>query len=342
MHAKQMGKKIKIGINGCGRIGSQVARIAADSSDIEIAAINTRDYSADYVAYRLMYDTAHGKFNGDIKVSNNELYINGNKIKLFNEASPCCIDWKSAGVDVVVESTGKFTDMENASKHLLGGAKKVIITAPSKDAPMYVAGANTHEYKGETVISHASCTTTALAPIAKVLHEKFEIAEALMTTIHSVTASQQTVDGASKKDWRGGRAAFNNIIPSSTGAAKAISKIVPSLEGKITGISMRIPVVNVSVIDLTVKFVQQTSLEKINEVLLKASQKEYKGIIEYSTEELVSTDLNGNKHSVIYDSKASLQLNPTFYKLIAWYDNEWGYSKKVIELIRHMYNVDNS
>ena len=327
---------IKIGINGFGRIGRMVFRAAVEnfSNDIQVVGINDL-LDADYLAYMLKYDSVHGIFNHDIKVEENYLIVDGNKIQVFAEKDPKNITWGALGVDVVVESTGFFLTEELASAHLEAGAKKVIMSAPSKDAtPMFVYGVNHTTYAGQKIISNASCTTNCLAPISKVLHESFGIKRGLMTTVHAATATQKTVDGPSKKDWRGGRGILENIIPSSTGAAKAVGKVLPELNGKLTGMSMRVPTSDVSVVDLTVELEKPATYAEICEAMKKASEGELKGILGYTNEAVVSTDFRNDSRTSIFDEKAGIQLDPTFVKVVSWYDNEWGYSNKVCEMAR--------
>ena len=327
---------IKLGINGFGRIGRMVFRAAVEnfSNDIQVVGINDL-LDADYLAYMLKYDSVHGIFNHDIKVEENYLIVDGNKIQVFAEKDPKNITWGALGVDVVVESTGFFLTEELASAHLEAGAKKVIMSAPSKDAtPMFVYGVNHTTYAGQKIISNASCTTNCLAPISKVLHESFGIKRGLMTTVHAATATQMTVDGPSKKDWRGGRGILENIIPSSTGAAKAVGKVLPELNGKLTGMSMRVPTSDVSVVDLTVELEKPATYAEICEAMKKASEGELKGILGYTNEAVVSTDFRNDSRTSIFDEKAGIQLDPTFVKVVSWYDNEWGYSTKVCEMAR--------
>ena len=327
---------IKLGINGFGRIGRMVFRAAVEnfSNDIQVVGINDL-LDADYLAYMLKYDSVHGIFNHDIKVEENYLIVDGNKIQVFAEKDPKNITWGALGVDVVVESTGFFLTEELASAHLEAGAKKVIMSAPSKDAtPMFVYGVNHTTYAGQKIISNASCTTNCLAPISKVLHESFGIKRGLMTTVHAATATQKTVDGPSKKDWRGGRGILENIIPSSTGAAKAVGKVLPELNGKLTGMSMRVPTSDVSVVDLTVELEKPATYAEICEAMKKASEGELKGILGYTNEAVVSTDFRNDSRTSIFDEKAGIQLDPTFVKVVSWYDNEWGYSTKVCEMAR--------
>ena len=327
---------VKLGINGFGRIGRMVFRAAVEnfSNDIQVVGINDL-LDADYLAYMLKYDSVHGIFNHDIKVEENYLIVDGNKIQVFAEKDPKNITWGALGVDVVVESTGFFLTEELASAHLEAGAKKVIMSAPSKDAtPMFVYGVNHTTYAGQKIISNASCTTNCLAPISKVLHEAFGIKRGLMTTVHAATATQKTVDGPSKKDWRGGRGILENIIPSSTGAAKAVGKVLPELNGKLTGMSMRVPTSDVSVVDLTVELEKPATYAEICEAMKKASEGELKGVLGYTNEAVVSTDFRNDARTSIFDEKAGIQLDPTFVKVVSWYDNEWGYSNKVCEMAR--------
>ena len=327
---------IKLGINGFGRIGRMVFRAAGEnfSDDIQVGGINDL-LDADYLAYMLRYDSVHGHFNHDIKVEGNYMIVDGNKIQIFAEKDPSQITWGALGVDVVVESTGFFLTEELASAHIKAGAKKVIMSAPSKDAtPMFVYGVNDKTYAGQQIISNASCTTNCLAPISKVLHETFGIKRGLMTTVHAATATQKTVDGPSKKDWRGGRGILENIIPSSTGAAKAVGKVLPELNGKLTGMSMRVPTSDVSVVDLTVELEKPATYEEICAAMKKASEGELKGVLGYTEDAVVSTDFRNDARTSIFDVKAGIQLDPTFVKVVSWYDNEWGYSNKVCEMAR--------
>jgi len=289
----------------------------------------------------LKYDSSHGVFKGDIAQDGNDLSVNGKKVKFYTERDPAAIPWKDTGAEYIIESTGVFTTTDKAAAHLKGGAKKVIISAPSADAPMYVMGVNEKTYDGKAdVISNASCTTNCLAPLAKVIHDKFGIVEGLMTTVHSYTATQKTVDGPSSKDWRGGRGAAQNIIPSSTGAAKAVGKVIPDLNGKLTGMSMRVPTANVSVVDLTVRLEKGASYDQIKAALKEASEGHLKGILAYTEDDVVSSDMNGNTASSIVDAKAGISLNDNFVKLVSWYDNEWGYSRRVLDLVSHVSKVD--
>ncbi|XP_028765037.1 glyceraldehyde-3-phosphate dehydrogenase 2, cytosolic [Neltuma alba] len=331
--------KIKIGINGFGRIGRLVARVALQRDDIELVAVNDPFISTDYMTYMFKYDSVHGQWkHHDITVKDSKTLLFGEKaVTVFAHRNPEEIPWAETGAEFVVESTGVFTDKEKAAAHLKGGAKKVVISAPSKDAPMFVVGVNEHEYKPElNIVSNASCTTNCLAPLAKVIHDRFGIVEGLMTTVHSITATQKTVDGPSSKDWRGGRAASFNIIPSSTGAAKAVGKVLPSLNGKLTGMAFRVPTVDVSVVDLTVRLEKAASYDQIKAAIKEESQGKLKGILGYVEEDLVSTDFVGDSRSSIFDAKAGIALNDNFVKLVAWYDNEWGYSTRVVDLITHM------
>lgn len=326
---------IKVGINGFGRIGRMVLRAAVENfKDIEIVGINDL-LEPDYLAYMLKYDSVHGKFKGDIKIENNHLVINGKKIRLSMEKDPANLKWNEVGADVIIESTGLFLTQETAEKHLQAGAKKVIMSAPSKDdTPMFVYGVNHKSYNGESVISNASCTTNCLAPLAKVLHDNFGIKRGLMTTVHATTATQKTVDGPSNKDWRGGRGILENIIPSSTGAAKAVGKVIPSLNKKLTGMSFRVPTSDVSVVDLTVELEKETSYEEICKVVKSASEKDLKGVLGYTEDKVVSTDFLGETCTSVFDAEAGIMLDSNFVKLIAWYDNEWGYSNKVLEMVK--------
>ena len=327
---------IKVGINGFGRIGRMVFRAAVQnfSNDIEIVGINDL-LEPEYLAYMLKYDSVHGKFEADVKVDGSNLIVNGKKIRLTAEKNPADLKWNEVGADVVVESTGLFLTKELPGAHIQAGAKKVIMSAPSKDdTPMFVYGVNCQSYAGQTIISNASCTTNCLAPIAKVLNDSFGIKRGLMTTVHAATATQKTVDGPSKKDWRGGRGILENIIPSSTGAAKAVGKVLPALNGKLTGMSMRVPTSDVSVVDLTVELEKAASYDEICAAMKKASEGELKGILGYTDECVVSTDFRGEARTSVFDAKAGIALDPTFVKVVSWYDNEWGYSNKVLEMVR--------
>ena len=333
---------VKLGINGFGRIGRLVMRASLERDNVDVLAINDPFIDIEYMKYMLTYDTIHGKLDADIKVDGTNLIVNGKEIKVFNFKDPNEIPWKEAGVEYVVESSGVFTSTEKASAHFTGGAKKVIISAPSKDAKMFVMGVNENEYTSDmNVVSNASCTTNCLAPLAKVINDNFGIEEGLMTTVHSTTATQKTVDGPSNKDWRGGRAAAGNIIPSSTGAAKAVGKVIPSLNGKLTGMSFRVPTLDVSVVDLTCRLKKPATYDEIVEAVKKACANEMKGVMDWTDEDLVSSDFIHNLYTSIFDVKAGIALSDTFVKLVAWYDNEWGYSNKVIDLAIHMNEVDN-
>ncbi|MEN6618365.1 MAG: type I glyceraldehyde-3-phosphate dehydrogenase [Rikenellaceae bacterium] len=331
--------KIKVGINGFGRIGRLVFRAVQERNDIQIVAINDL-ISIDYMAYMLKYDSVHGRFNGTVEVKDGKLIVNGNSIRVTSEKNPADLKWGEAGADYIVESTGLFLTKETAKLHLDAGAKRVIMSAPSKDdTPMYVYGVNSNKYSGEAIVSNASCTTNCLAPIVKVLNESFGIVEGLMTTVHSTTATQKTVDAPSSKDWRGGRAAAANIIPSSTGAAKAVGKVLPEMNGKLTGMSFRVPTINVSVVDLTCRLEKAASYQDIKDAMKKASEGELKGVLGYTEEQVVSTDFITDPRTSIFDAGAGISLNPNFVKVVAWYDNEWGYSNKVLDMIAHMDTV---
>lgn len=334
---------IKIGINGFGRIGRLVFRIAANDPNVEVVAINDPFIDLDYMIYMLTYDTVHGRFKGTAESKDGKLVVNGKEINVYNCMNPNEIPWNQAGAEYIVESTGVFTTMEKAAAHFVNGAKKVVITAPSADAPMFVMGVNHNEYKSDmNIVSNASCTTNCLAPLAKVVHDNFGIIEGLMTTVHATTNTQKTVDAPSKKDWRGGRAAGGNIIPSSTGAAKAVGKVIPSLNGKLTGMSLRVPTLDVSVVDLTCRLEKAATYEEICDVIKKASEGELKGIMGYTEDAVVSSDFVGESRTCVFDAKAGISLNPNFVKLVAWYDNEWGYSNKVVDLVKHMASVDKA
>ena len=333
--------KVKVGINGFGRIGRLVFRASLDNPNVEVVGINDPFIDLDYMAYMLRYDTVHGQFKGDVKTENGKLVVNGHAISVYASMKPEEIPWNECGAEYIVESTGVFTTTEKASAHFAGGAKKVVISAPSKDAPMFVMGVNQDKYtKDMKVVSNASCTTNCLAPLAKVIHDNFGIAEGLMTTVHSTTATQKTVDGPSKKDWRGGRAASANIIPSSTGAAKAVGKVIPELNGKLTGMSFRVPTIDVSVVDLTCRLEKAATYDEIKAAMKHASENEMKGILGYTEDAVVSSDFLTDPRTSIFDAEAGIALNPNFVKLIAWYDNEWGYSNKVVDLIVHMAKVE--
>ena len=331
--------KIKIGINGFGRIGRLVFRAAMAKDNLEIVGINDL-ISVDYMAYMLRYDTMHGQFKGPIEVKENALVVNGHSIRVTAEKDPANLKWNEVGAEYVVESTGLFLTKEKAEAHIKAGAKRVVMSAPSKDdTPMFVMGVNNKTYAGQTIVSNASCTTNCLAPIAKVLNDKFGMVEGLMTTVHSTTATQKTVDGPSMKDWRGGRAASGNIIPSSTGAAKAVGKVIPALNGKLTGMSLRVPTLDVSVVDLTCTLAKDTTYDEICKAMKEAADGELKGILGYTEDAVVSSDFLGDARTSIFDAKAGIQLSPRFVKVVSWYDNEWGYSNKVLELIEYMNTV---
>ncbi len=333
---------IKVGINGFGRIGRMVFRASLNHPEIEIVGINDL-CPADYLAYMLKYDTMHGKCEAEVSYTENAIVVNGKEIPIFAERDPKNIPWGKLEAEYVVESTGLFLTQEKSQAHIDAGAKKVVMSAPSKDAtPMFVCGVNLDAYTPDmTFVSNASCTTNCLAPIAKVLNDNFGITDGLMTTVHSVTATQKTVDGPSLKDWRGGRAATGNIIPSSTGAAKAVGKVIPALNGKLTGMSMRVPTLDVSVVDLTVNLAKPAKYDEICAAMKEASEGELKGILGYTDEDVVSSDFLGDARTSIFDAKAGIALTDTFVKVVSWYDNEWGYSNKVLELIKHMYSVDH-
>ena len=340
---------IKIGINGFGRIGRLVFRAGLQRNDVEFVGINDPGMTPDYMAYMLRYDTMHGRFNGEISYTDDSITVNGHTIKVYAKMNPADIPWGEIGAEYVVESTGLFLTKEKSQGHIDAGAKHVIMSAPSKDdTPMFVMGVNHDKYTSDmTFVSNASCTTNCLAPVAKVLHDKFGILDGLMTTVHSTTATQKTVDGPSKKDWRGGRAASGNIIPSSTGAAKAVGKVIPELNGKLTGMSMRVPTLDVSVVDLTVNLAKPAKYEEICAAMKEASQTEIKdgglkGVLDYTEDAVVSSDFLGDTHTSIFDATAGIALTDTFVKVVSWYDNEIGYSNKVVDLIQHMYSVDHA
>ena len=334
-------EKAKIGINGFGRIGRLMLRVCLERDDVEVVAINDPFISTDYAKYLLQYDSTQGHFDADISFDAENLIVNGKKIRFFAELEPQNIKWAEYGAEYIAEATGKFTSSEKAKAHLLAGAKKVVITAPGKDMPMFVVGVNHTSYNGEDIVSNASCTTNCLAPLAKVINDNFGIEEGLMTTIHSYTATQLTVDGPSKKDWRGGRAAAINIIPSSTGAAKAVGEVIPQLKGKLTGMSFRVPTATVSAVDLTCVLKKAADYEQIKNAIKNACENEMKGIMQYTEDAVVSTDFIHNSHTSIFDASAGIMLNDHFVKLVAWYDNEWGYSNKTVDLISYMHNFDN-
>jgi len=327
---------VKIGINGFGRIGRLVFRAAIKRDDIEVVGINDL-IDVDYMAYMLKYDSVHGRFDGCVKVEDNKLVVNGKSVRVTAEKNPADLKWGEIGAEYVVESTGLFLTKETAQAHIDAGAKYVVMSAPSKDdTPMFVCGVNTDTYAGQTIVSNASCTTNCLAPLAKIINDKFGMIEGLMTTVHATTNTQKTVDAPSAKDWRGGRAAAGNIIPSSTGAAKAVGKVIPSLNGKLTGMSFRVPTLNVSVVDLTCRLEKATSYAEICAAIKEASENELAGILGYTEDEVVSTDFIGDSRTSIFDAKAGIALTDNFVKLVSWYDNEWGYSNKVLDLIMVM------
>ena len=332
--------KIRVAINGFGRIGRLAFRAGLEYDDVEFVGINDM-LTPDYMAYMLKYDTIHGKFKGDVGHTENSIVVNGNSIPVFCEKDPAKLPWKELNVDYVLEATGLFTTIEKAQAHIDAGAKKVVISAPSKDAPMFVMGVNEKSYvKGTKIISNASCTTNCLAPLAKVINDNFGIESGLMTTVHATTATQRTVDGPSMKDWRGGRAAAGNIVPSSTGAAKAVGKVIPELNGKLTGMAMRVPTLDVSVVDLTVNLEKGTTYEEICKVIKEASEGELKGVLGYTDEKVVSSDFIDDPRTSIFDAGAGIMLNEKFVKLVSWYDNEWGYSNKLISLVKYINSVD--
>lgn len=335
-------EKVKIGINGFGRIGRLMLRVIVNREDVECVAINDPFLSVEYAKYLFEFDTVHGRFDGKVETDGNYLIINGQKIRFYAEKEPANIGWKESGAEYIADATGVFTSADKAKAHFLGGAKKVIITAPGKEMPMFVMGVNHTKYKSDmNIVSNASCTTNCLAPLAKVINDNFGIEEGLMSTVHSTTASQLTVDGSSRKDWRGGRAAAGNIIPSSTGAAKAVGEVIPELKGKLTGMSFRVPTLNVSVVDLIVRLKKETTYEEIVQCIKNASDSELKGVMGYTDESVVSSDFIGTKETCVFDIGAGIMVSPTFVKLIAWYDNEWGYSNSVIDLICYMNSIDN-
>ena len=329
---------IKIGINGFGRIGRIVFRAAQHRDDIEVVGINDL-IDVEYMAYMLKYDSTHGRFDGTVEVKDGNLVVNGKTIRVTSERDPANLNWGAIGVDVAVEATGLFLTDDTARKHITAGAKKVVLTGPSKDStPMFVRGVNFDAYKGQDIVSNASCTTNCLAPLAKVINDKFGIKDGLMTTVHATTATQKTVDGPSAKDWRGGRGASQNIIPSSTGAAKAVGKVIPALNGKLTGMAFRVPTPNVSVVDLTVNLEKPATYAEICAELKRASENEMKGVLGYTEDAVVSTDFNGCSLTSVFDAAAGIALTDTFVKLVSWYDNETGYSHKVLDLVAHIYN----
>jgi len=338
-----MSTPVKVGINGFGRIGRLVFRAALEHKDIVVTAINDPFMDLDYMIYMFKYDSTHGRFHGSVGKNNGKFVVNGHEVAVYAAKDPATIPWSETGAEYVVESTGVFTEKDKAAAHLKGGAKKVIISAPSNDAPMFVMGVNESAYTSDVnILSNASCTTNCLAPLAKVIHEKFGIAEGLMTTVHAVTATQKTVDGPSGKDWRAGRGAGQNIIPASTGAAKAVGKVLPALNGKLTGMAFRVPNPDVSVVDLTVRLEKEATYDEIKKVIKEASEGSLKGILGYTEDEVVSSDFIGDSRSSIFDAHAGIQLNKHFVKLISWYDNEWGYSHRVVDLISHIAKVDKA
>lgn len=335
---------IKIGINGFGRIGRLAFRAAAERPDLfEIVAVNNRNAEVDYILYKLKYDTMHGRFAIPVEAKENGFLLNGSFVRLFTHSEAQEIPWSEVGAEYVIESTGKLKTEKDASKHFVGGAKKVLISAPSSDCPMFVYGVNENKYdKSMKVVSNASCTTNCLAPIAKVLNDNFGIVEGLMTTVHSTTATQKTVDSTSLKDWRAGRAASANIIPATTGAAKAVGKVIPELNGKLTGMSFRVPTINVSVVDLTCRLEKSTDYDQICKAVKQASEGAMKGVLTYTDEQLVSSDFNHDPHACIFDVKAGIMLNDHFVKVVAWYDNEWGYTQNLLRMLDHMAKVDGA
>ncbi len=330
---------IKIGINGFGRIGRLFFRAALKNPQVEVVAINDPFIEGEYMAYMLKYDTVHGRCDADVDFKDHGLVVNGKSVQLFAEKDPKQIPWGRVGAAYVLESTGVFTESATARAHIEGGAQRVLISAPSKDAPMFVMGVNHETYKGQDIVSNASCTTNCLAPMAKIVNDRWGIEEGLMTTVHAVTATQKTVDGPSKKDWRGGRAAGYNIIPSSTGAAKAVGKVIPELDGKLTGMAFRVPTANVSVVDLTCRLAKPATYDEIKAAFKEASETTLKGIVGYTEEDVVSSDFVGESCTSVFDAKAGIALSDRFVKLVAWYDNEWGYSCKLLDLIVHMESV---
>jgi len=329
--------RVNVGINGFGRIGRLVFRASLENPNVVVTCINDPFMDLDYIVYLLRYDSTHGAFKKSIEKRGDKLVVEGHEISVYAKREPAEIPWGQHNADVVVESTGVFLTIDKAGAHLKGGAKKVIISAPSPDAPMYVIGVNEHKYDpSHTIVSNASCTTNCLAPLAKVIHEKFGIIEGLMTTVHATTATQKTVDGPSPKDWRSGRSALNNVIPASTGAAKAVGAVLPELKGKLTGMAFRVPVVDVSVVDLTVRLEKGAKYDEIKAAIREAADGPLKGILAYTEDEVVSSDFIGNSHSSIFDASAGIALNDNFVKLISWYDNEWGYSHRVVDLAVHI------
>merc|ERR1711963_1062109 len=343
IHSSSIKMPTKVGINGFGRIGRLVLRAALANKDVQVVAVNDPFIDLKYMVYMFRYDSTHGQYKGSIELKDDKLVVDGNEIAIFNEKDPSAIPWGKAGAEYIVESTGVFTTTEKASAHLKGGAKKVVISAPSADAPMYVIGVNEGSYsKDKVVVSNASCTTNCLAPLVKVVNDKFGIEEGLMTTVHAATATQKTVDGPSNKNWRDCRGAGQNIIPASTGAAKAVGKVIPALNGKLTGMAFRVPTADVSVVDLTVRLEKGTSYDNIKKTIKEAAEGKMKGVLAYTEDDVVSQDFKGDTNSSIFDAKAGISLNDNFVKLVSWYDNEYGYSNRVIELMKHMYTVDTA
>lgn len=328
---------VRIAINGFGRIGRLVLRVALSRSNIEVVAVNDPFITTDYAAYMFKYDSTHGRYAGEVTHDDKHIIIDGKKIAVHQERDPANLPWGSENIDIAIDSTGVFKELDTAQKHIDAGAKKVVITAPSSTAPMFVVGVNEDKYTSDlNIVSNASCTTNCLAPLAKVIDEAFGIEEGLMTTVHSLTATQKTVDGPSHKDWRGGRTASGNIIPSSTGAAKAVGKVLPQLQGKLTGMAFRVPTVDVSVVDLTVKLQKETTYDEIKKVIKQASEGKLKGVLGYTEDAVVSSDFLGDSRSSIFDASAGIQLSPKFVKLVSWYDNEYGYSTRVVDLVEHV------
>ncbi|CAG59697.1 TDH3 [Nakaseomyces glabratus] len=328
---------VRIAINGFGRIGRLVLRVALSRSNIEVVAVNDPFITTDYAAYMFKYDSTHGRYAGEVTHDDKHIIIDGKKIAVHQERDPANLPWGSENIDIAIDSTGVFKELDTAQKHIDAGAKKVVITAPSSTAPMFVVGVNEDKYTSDLkIVSNASCTTNCLAPLAKVIDEAFGIEEGLMTTVHSLTATQKTVDGPSHKDWRGGRTASGNIIPSSTGAAKAVGKVLPQLQGKLTGMAFRVPTVDVSVVDLTVKLQKETTYDEIKKVIKQASEGKLKGVLGYTEDAVVSSDFLGDSRSSIFDASAGIQLSPKFVKLVSWYDNEYGYSTRVVDLVEHV------
>ena len=328
---------VRVAINGFGRIGRLVMRIALQRKNVEVVALNDPFISNDYSAYMFKYDSTHGRYAGEVSHDDKHIIVDGKKIATYQERDPANLPWGSSNVDIAIDSTGVFKELDTAQKHIDAGAKKVVITAPSSTAPMFVMGVNEEKYTSDLkIVSNASCTTNCLAPLAKVINDAFGIEEGLMTTVHSLTATQKTVDGPSHKDWRGGRTASGNIIPSSTGAAKAVGKVLPELQGKLTGMAFRVPTVDVSVVDLTVKLDKETTYDEIKKVVKAAAEGKLKGVLGYTEDAVVSSDFLGDSHSSIFDASAGIQLSPKFVKLVSWYDNEYGYSTRVVDLVEHI------